>query len=421
VNEKTPPATRPTEATPGEAQLESEVKGPLATRLGEIAGVFTLLGFTAFGGPAAHISMIEDQVVTRRNWLTRKHLLDIISAINFIPGPNSTELVMHLGYLRAGMAGLVVAGACFITPAVLIILPIAWAYISYGALPRVAGVMAMISCAVVAIVAVAAWRFATPLARQPQSMAIALACAVMAILLGRYTRLQPELVILAFAGLSGIVIGEFARARSMFRAIAPLPLSAMMSMHAAVPEYVRGMGSLCLFLLKVGATLFGSGYVLVSYLRSGLVIDLKWLTEQQLLDAIAVGQFTPGPLLTTATFVGYLLGEGRFGGGHVGGVAGAVLATLAIFLPSFILVALVGPVMQRLRDNRIARNSLDGMNAAVAALLILVCVQLGVASINAGGLAGAAVMAAAGVMLAFKLNATWVILGAICVGMLLPG
>lgn len=386
--------------------------------LREVAAVFTLLGFTAFGGPAAHTAMIEDQVVTRRKWVTRQHFLDIVSAINFIPGPNSTELVMHLGHLRAGLAGLFVAGACFITPAMLIILPIAWMYVTYGTLPRVANMMAMISCAVVAIVAMASWRFAEPIMRQPRWLAVALFSAGLAWVVGRFTPLQPELVVLAFAAAAGIVITRLPRRIVTLPSIAPLPLAAVIPLAETSGSYVSGIAALCLFLLKVGATLFGSGYVLVSYLHSGLVIDHRWMTDQQLLDAIAVGQFTPGPLLTTATFIGYVLGHGAFAGGHGGAVLGAVLATMAIFLPSFLLVMICGPILQRLRTHPIARAALDGMNAAVAALLVMVCLQLADSALRAGGMIGALVMVASALALWLKWNATWTIIGAIMIGLL---
>jgi chromate transporter len=396
---------------PGEPFAES-ARGSL----GEIARLFTLLGFTAFGGPAAHVALIEDQVVTRRRWISRQHFLDIVSAINFIPGPNSTELVMHLGYLRGGFAGLVIAGACFIAPAMLLILPIAWAYVTYGQLPSVSGMMAMISCAVVAIVAMAAWRFAVPIFKRPPMLMLAIVSAAIAIVLSRYTGVQPELVALAFAAIVSILMTESKTIGLRLPALAPFPLAAELTIPLPDSEWLRGVGSLCIFLLKVGATLFGSGYVLVSYLRSGLVVNHGWMTEPQLLDAIAVGQFTPGPLLTTATFVGYVLGHGRFGGGHLGGAIGAVAATIAIFLPSFVFVAIVGPLLQRIRHHRIARAALEGMNAAVAALLAIVCVQLGISALQNGGTIGALVLAGALIALSYKLNATWVILGAIAVG-----
>lgn len=396
---------------------------PLSRRVRDVAAVFTTLGFTAFGGPAAHTSLIEDQVVTRRKWLDRQHFLDIVSAINFIPGPNSTELAIHLGYIRAGFLGLVVAGFCFIAPAVLIILPIAWAYVTYGTLPRVAGAMLMVNCAVVAIIAVAAYRFAWPVARQPAQLGVAICSAGLALLLMRWTTWQPELIVLAAAGL-------FGAARAMWKLVPrpPTAVSTMLPLAALYQfdvgqwptgGYARGILSLAFFLMKVGATLFGSGYVLVSYLRSGLVVEHGWMTEQQLLDAISIGQFTPGPLLTTATFIGYILGEGKFGGGHMGGVLGAIVATVAIFLPSFVFVAALGPILQRIRHHPVARSALDAMSAAVAALLVIVTVQLGIASVAAAGWRGAIVLLGAAVALAMRLNATWVILAAVFIGMLL--
>jgi len=286
--------------------------------------LFTRLGFTAFGGPAAHVALMEDEVVERRRWMDRGHFLDAVAAVNFVPGPNSTELAIHVGQLRAGFAGLVVAGVCFITPAVLIILPIAWAYVTYGALPQVQPALRTIGAAIVAVVAVATVRFARAAVRDAFTVTLCAACAVGAVLLMRFTPLQPEVLVLAFAAAAGALWYAKPRAAGA-RTLALVPASWLGLVSLDPGPFAR----MALFFLKVGATLFGSGYVLISYLQSGLVDDYRWLTQRQLLDAIAVGQFTPGPLLTTATFVGFLLGHGTFGGGNVGGVVGAIVATVA--------------------------------------------------------------------------------------------
>lgn len=386
----------------------------------EVAAVFTKLGFTAFGGPAAHVALIEDQVVTRRRWIDRNHFLDIVSAINFIPGPNSTELVMHLGYLRAGFVGLCVAGICFITPAMLIILPIAYMYSRYGTLPAVTHILAMVSCAIVAIVAHAAWRFTAPMARNRFQLLIMLG-AIAAMLLSRYFNIpQPELILLALAGFIGAARAFRPPPTITVQQLSLLPVAAaqQISFSYQLGEFGRGMLSLCAILLKIGATLFGSGYVLVSYLRSDLVTSRGWLTEQQLMDAIAVGQFTPGPLLTTSTFIGYILGQGRFGGGHLGGIVGGALATIAIFLPSFIFVAILGPVLQKIRSHRVARNALDAMNAAVAALLICVTFELLILASRGSGWIGIIVIAAAAIALWKNINSVWIILAAIAIGVI---
>jgi chromate transporter len=385
---------------------------PVATRgrLREVALLFTRLGFTAFGGPAAHVAIIEDEVVQRRRWIDRSHFLDIVAAINFIPGPNSTELAIHLGQLRAGFAGLVTAGVCFIAPAVLIILPIAWAYVTYGALPQVQPVLRAIGAAIVAIVAVATYRF---LRTAVTDMFTGVLCALVvigALLLQRFTDVQPEIIALAFAAAVGAVWSMRSRRQAAVLSISP--------MLALAPLVASDWARMAVFFLKVGATLFGSGYVLVSYLQSGLVDDHRWLTQRQLLDAIAVGQFTPGPLLTTATFVGFVLGHATFGGGTPGGFVGAVVATAAIFLPSFLFVALLGPLLQRLRTNRTARGALDAMNAAVVGLMIVVAVRLALVaafkeSAQALDWLNLLILACAtAALLVWKLNATWIVLGA---------
>jgi chromate transporter len=385
------------------------------SRLREVALLFLRLGFTAFGGPAAHVAMMEDEVVTRRRWVDRQHFLDLVAAINFVPGPNSTELAIHLGLIRAGRAGLFVAGFCFIVPAVLIILPLAWAYCAYGtgpgALPRVGGMMSAIGAAVLAIIVAALWRFAHTGIRDAFTASVAAVVAGIGLLPARYAAYQPELVSLALAAIAGAIWYGRPRVPS-----APSVLSTL----AVAPWVDANLARMALFFLKVGATLFGSGYVLVSYLKSGLVDRFHWLTEPQLLDAIAVGQVTPGPLLTTATFAGYVIAHTTFGGGVLGGVAGAVVATAAIFLPSFLFILVLGPLLQRVRHNRYARGALDAMNAAVVALILIVTIRLAGASFWPNGAAHVGNIALSLVSLAALLlldvNSTWIVLIAAGVG-----
>jgi len=376
--------------------------------------LFTRLGFTAFGGPAVHTAMMEDEVVTRRKWLDRGHFLDLVAALNFIPGPNSTELAIHLGLIRAGLPGLLVAGLCFITPAVLIILPLAWAYCAYGTLPAVASALAGVNAVVVAIVLVVLVRFGRTALRDPLHWAVAVLAVAATVALRRWTTIQPELIVLAAAALVGLVGGTLREIRQAWRfpAVAPLPL-AVIADQGLAENLVR----LALFFLKVGGTLFGSGYVLVSYLHSGLVLDYGWLTPRQLADGISIGQVTPGPLLTTATFLGYVVGHTTFAGGVPGGVAGALVATVAIFLPSFVLVALCAPLLQRLRQQPAARGALDGMNAAVVALIAVTLVDLARVAFTGPWPVAAGVLAA-GALTIWRLNPTWLIAAAATVGFL---
>jgi chromate transporter len=392
-----------------------------SARLVEIARLFTRLGFTAFGGPAAHLALMEDEVVNRRKWLDRQHFLDLVSAVNFIPGPNSTEVAIHLGLIRGGRIGLLVAGACFITPAMLIILPLAWLYARYGQTPQAQPALGAIGAAVIAIIAAAVWRFARTSINNTFTAIVAIVALALAILLRNERRFPPELAILALAALAGALrmmwMTEWRSARSLL--IAPTA-AAVSIVIPALPEFA----TMFLFFLRVGATLFGSGYVLYSYLHNGLVEQRGWLTTAQLADAVAVGQVTPGPLLTTATFIGYFLGERVFGLGVWGGIGCGVGATVAIFLPSFLFVLLLAPVLDRLRQNPIARGALDAMNAAVVSLILVVAVQLArpifysaTAQLVAWLHIAIAVVSLV-LLLWTKLNATWLILGAGTVGSL---
>src|SRR5438067_4296747 len=337
--------------------------------LGEVARLFLRLGFTAFGGPAAHIAPREDDVVNRRKWIDRQQFLDLVAAVNFIPGPNSTEIAIHLGFIRAGWKGLIVAGVCFIVPTMLIILPIGWLYVHYSSLPNVAGPLMGIRACMIAIIAAAMWRFAKSTIKDWFSGTIAVAAAAVGFvtMLPRFRVPQAELIILAMAAFAGFV------RHGRMRTPGKLPMAIPTSLAAGAVVSGKFL-QLALFFLKVGATLFGSGYVLVSYLRGGLVDEKQWLSSQQLTDAVAVGQFTPGPLLTTATFIGYILGQQW--AGPKGAIGGAVLATVAIFLPSFCFVAALGSIWNRIRTKRL-RGALDGMNAAVVALILVVSITLG--------------------------------------------
>jgi len=379
--------------------------------LAEVARLFLRLGFTAFGGPAAHIALMEDEVVNRRRWIDRQQFLDLVAAVNFIPGPNSTEMAIHLGMLRAGWKGLIVAGVCFIVPAMLIILPIGWLYVHYSSLPNVAGPLMGIRGCMIAIIAAAMWRFARSTIRDCFSGTVAVLAAVAGFvtMLPKFRVPQAELIILMAAAFAGFVRYGGARRMNLMPLAIPTTIAAS---AAASAKFVQ----LALFFLKVGATLFGSGYVLVSYLRGGLVDEKQWLSSQQLTDAVAVGQFTPGPLLTTATFVGYILGQQW--AGPKGAIGGAVLATFAIFFPSFCFVAALGPIWNRIRSNQRLRGALDGMNAAVVALILVVSIMLGRESIHGvGTLAIAAICLI--LLLKWNVNSTWLIIGSGVAGWML--
>ena len=344
--------------------------GPLR----EVVSLFLRLGFTAFGGPAAHIAMMEDETVRRRRWLSRDQFLDLFGAASLIPGPSSTELAIYLGFRRAGWLGLAAGGVCFILPAAFMTAAIACAYLRYGSLPQAAAVLYGIKPIVIALVVQALWNLGRAAVRTPLLAVLAIA-SLIAALLG-----APPLLILVAAAALAVA----ARATSL----------------NAVPLW-----PLFLVFLKIGAVVFGSGYVLLAFLHDDLVARLHWLTESQLLDAVVVGQFTPGPVFTTATFIGYLLAGGR----------GAMVATVAVFLPGFLLVAASGPLIPRIRSSRMAAAALDGVNAASVALMAAVSLQLGRAAIVD---VPTALIALAGALLLFRfrLNSAWLVLAGGVIG-----
>jgi chromate transporter len=366
--------------------------------LRDVALLFLKLGTTAFGGPAVHIAMMEDEVVRRRRWLRREEFLDYLGATNLIPGPNSTELAIHVGHARAGWPGLLTAGLAFILPSTLIVGAIAWAYVRYGTLPEAAGLLYGIKPVVLAIVAQALWNLGRT-AVKSATLAVLGAAAVVAAALGVH-----ELLILAIA--AAIMIAG-ASARGIAGA-APLFMPAAAGVTAQVAVSVPssfGLWPLFLVFAKAGALLFGSGYVLLAFLRADLVERLQWLTESQLLDAIAIGQVTPGPVFTTATFIGYVLG----------GPAGAAVATIGIFLPAFVFVALSGPLVPRLRRSALAGAALDGVNVASLALMAVVSWQLGRAA-AIDPLSAALAIASLVALVRFRVNSAWLIAAGAAIG-----
>jgi chromate transporter len=365
--------------------------GTSRRRLSELAALFLRLGFTAFGGPAAHVALMRHEVVTRRRWMKDDAFLDLVGATNLIPGPNSTELAIHVGRVRAGTLGLVVAGACFILPAALLTLALAWAYTRWGQLPQAAAVMAGIKPVVVAIVVQAIVTLARSAVKSPALGVLGAACVVASALRG------PELAILFGAGALA-AIASLPRGAPAFAVAFPAAGASGIALSTSAIFFV---------FLKIGSVLFGSGYVLVAFLRTELVATRGWLTEGQLLDAVAAGQVTPGPVFTTATFVGWLLGSGP----------GAIAATLGIFAPAFVLVALSAPLLPRLRASRLTGRFLDGLNVASLALMAVVAFDLGraaVVDVPTALVAGAAAL----VLVTLKPNPTWLIAGGAIVGAL---
>jgi chromate transporter len=349
-----------------------------AHRLRELVTVFGTLGVIGFGGPLAHIALMRREVVDRRAWLSEQELLDLIGLTSLIPGPNSTELAMLVGHRRAGGWGLVTAGFAFILPAATIVLALAWAYVSYGATPGAESLLYGIKPVVLAVVAAALVGFARTALSSWLAAAIGLGAAML------WVAGVNELALLAGAALV-MASARIATVRGQLIAVAPL---------AVMAGRVTAMTQVDLWLLtgvflKAGALLFGSGYVLLAYLRGDLVLRLGWLTDQQLLDAVAVGQVTPGPLFTTATFIGYV----------VAGVAGAALATIAIFLPAFVLSALIGRVAHRVREWATLGALLDGLNAGSIGLMAAVTVQLASGAVVDPATVGLAALALVGLLL----------------------
>ena len=380
------------------------------TSLSELALLFLRLGTTAFGGPAAHIAMMEDEVVRRRAWLSYEKFLDLLGATNLIPGPNSTEMAIHIGYLRGGWAGLVVAGVCFIIPAMVIVMGFAWAYVRFQQLPEVTWLLYGVKPVVIAIVLQALWGLGRT-AIQSKFLGLMAILAASLNVLG-----FDELVILLAAGLlvgwrQGLNIDWKSNLRTlliMTFLIGGFLTAAHVAMRLPSSAGIEfGLLPLFLFFCKIGSILFGSGYVLLAFLQADLVQNWHWLTAGQLLDAVAVGQVTPGPVFTTATFIGYLLG----------GFTGALIATAGIFLPAFFFVAISGPMVPRLRRSAIAGAFLDGVIVASLALMAVVTWRLGRDAIIDLPTALLA-MGSAILLIRFRLNSLFLVLGGAIIGVL---
>ena len=382
------------------------------SRIGELAAVSFRLGVLGFGGPAAHIAMLEDEVVKRREWITPERFLDMLGATNLIPGPNSTEMVLHVGYLRAGFPGLLVAGTCFILPAVAIVTFLAWLYVGYGSLLEVKPFIEGIQAVVPVLIAMAVWRLGWTAVKNPLLGVIGLA-VVVAVLLGA----DPVMVLLC-GGLAGLLMTGFVKDGVGGGAAGAALLGGGLlttgggTLVAAGTVVKVTLVELGLVFLKIGSVLFGTGYVLVAYLKGELVNDTFGLTNTQLMDAVAAGNLTPGPILSTASFIGYLLKPP--GWEEVLGLPGALVASVGIFLPSFFFVLLLAKVLWKLRSSPRMGAFLDAVNVSSVGLMAAVTIMLtrDILLPSEGGFSwqnGVLMVIAAVLLAGFKLSPLWLI------------
>jgi chromate transporter len=364
--------------------------------LKEIAKLFFKLGSIAFGGPAAHIAMMEDEVIKKRKWMTQEHFLDLVGATNLIPGPNSTEMTMHCGHERAGWKGLFVAGICFIFPAVVITSVFAWLYQKYGQLPEVEPFIYGIKPAVISIIIMASFRLGKKAIKNTE-LAILGIITLVACLLG-----VNEIIALFGCGFLGLLLYYFKKNTENLKSFIPLLLFQV--------TYPTKIGTLKIFLtfLKVGAILYGSGYVLFAFLDTELVAN-GWLTRQALIDAVAIGQITPGPVLSTATFIGW----------QMNGITGAIFATLGIFLPSFLFVLILNPLIPKMRKSKIIGAILDAVNVAAVALIVAVCVEMTKDTLTDWRTILIGIVSLIIVFVFKKTNSAFIVLGGAMVGYLL--
>jgi chromate transporter len=371
-------------------------------RVLEVAQVFLKLGTIAFGGPAAHIGMMRDEVVRRRQWLSDQEFLDLLGAAHLIPGPNSTEMTILLGAQRAGWRGLIVGGVSFIVPAMLIVMVFGWLYVNYGSLPQMEWLLYGVKPVMVAIIAQAVWELSKRAVKGPLTLSVGL------IALTLYALGVAEIPLLIAGGVLVMLIQNRSRLRWRGGTPAAILLGVGSSLNSiAAPAVPFSYAQLFWSFFKIGAVLYGSGYVLIAFMQTEFVQNLGWLTNQQLLDAIVVGQITPGPVFTSATFVGFILG----------GVPGGIIATIGIFLPAFILVAIVRPFVPRLRRSPWFGALLDGVNVVSLALVVGVTVGLGRVSLIDPLTIAIAVLSLV-VLLRLKINSTWLVLGGALIGLL---
>ncbi len=404
----------PPQLSPSEEKQENH--------LAEVATLFLRLGFTAFGGPAAHIAMMREEVVRRRKWISDERFIDLMSVTTLIPGPNSTELAIYLSFVRAGWPGLIIGGICFIGPAMLIVLALAWAYVAYGSLPQVGWLFYGIKPVVIAIIAAV-------LVGLGRTVLKGIWPVVLALLVLALYLFGINTIALLFGGalLFGIMrwVERLYKRRSkpgneIGSFLVPFSFASIKELwqHISIAKVVVGLGTVAaatvpyslplLFLtfLKIGGTLYGSGYVILAFLRPDFVLHFHWLTDRQLLDAVSIGQFTPGPVFTTATFIGFV----------VGGWQGALVATLGIFLPSFVFIAIIHPLATTLRRSPWTSTLLDGLNIAAVALMAGVLFQLGQSALT-DAVTWIIALIAFAVLLRFKINSVWLILAGAAIGL----
>lgn len=381
--------------------VETNSSESTETSLSEIAWLFLRLGTTAFGGPAAHIAMMEEEIVRKRKWVTPEKFLDLLGASNLIPGPNSTELAIHIGYERGGWPGLIVAGVCFIVPAVALVLVIAWAYVEYGRLPVAESMLYAVKPVVVAVVMVALWQLGTT-ALKNKLLAVTGAVTLVLCFVG-----FNEIFLLFAAGVFIAIAGRLSR-RGLKPTAASFVLPALFIQNTAAATVPVTTAGIFLTFLKIGSVLFGSGYVLLAFLRADLVERFGWITNQQLIDAVAVGQITPGPVFTTATFIGYV----------VYGIPGAIAATVGIFLPAFFFVAVSAWLIPRLRRSLTMGAFLNGVNVASLALMAYVTIEI--ARTSFVDPLSIIIFATSLVLIAWvKINSGWIITAAVFLGLLI--
>jgi chromate transporter len=387
------------------------------TRLQELSRLFLKLGILGFGGPNAHIAMMEAEVVISRQWLSQDRFLDLLGATNLIPGPNSTQMAIHIGYVYGGWLGLIVAGVSFILPGVVMTGVLAWAYVTFGAIPQVAFLLYGIKPAVLGVIVDALWRLGKKAVKSSKLLSIAIAVSVVV-----WFAHVNEIIALFGGGLVGMLWLQLPNQGKNSTDGANLVIAGVTTGVAVKVSAVTTIGSTAIIpvslwqlgysFLKIGGTLFGGGYVLLSFVRSEFVEGYGWLTQQQLLDAISIGQFTPGPILSTATFIGYIMA----------GVPGSIVATIAIFLPSFILVAVSNPLIPHLRKSKWMSAFLDAVNVSALGLMVVVTLQLAIDTLSIPNppyidiLGGSIALISTILATRFAVNSIWLILGGAAIG-----